>query len=81
LDFLIRRHVKDLLHLQASTPNGLIYCGKRDGGLGIPKIETLSISTTLKQGLTTLNTTDRVAQALLQATFFEKRLESLARSA
>jgi hypothetical protein len=37
MDSLIRTDVKDILHLPASTPNGLIYCSKRSGGLGIPK--------------------------------------------
>jgi hypothetical protein len=48
MDSLIRTHVKDFLNIPASTPNGLLYCCKRDGGLGIPKLETLAISTTLK---------------------------------
>ena len=49
LDSLIRTHVKDILHLPACTPNGLLYCGKRDGSLGIPKMETLATTTALKQ--------------------------------
>jgi hypothetical protein len=72
--------VKDLLHLPACTSNGLLYCGKKDGGLGIPKIETLTISTSLKQGVTLLNNTDPAAQALLRATAFERCIEGLARS-
>jgi hypothetical protein len=65
MDSLIRIHAKDFLHLPASTPNGLLYSSKRDGGLGIPKLETLSISTGLKQGLTLLNTLDYTIAALL----------------
>jgi hypothetical protein len=81
MDSLIRIHVKDLLHLPASTPNGLLYSSKRDGGLSIPKLETLRISTVLKQGLTLLNTLDDTIAALLQNTRYEVRLERLAKSA
>jgi hypothetical protein len=81
MDSLIRTHVKDFLHLPASTPNGLLYASKRDGGLGIPKLEMLSTSTALKQGLTLLRTQDESIIALLQNTRYEGRLERLAKSA
>jgi hypothetical protein len=80
MDSIIRTHVKDLLHIPASTPNGLLYCCKRDGGLGIPKLETIAVSTTLKQGLKMLNTEDPAMQAITQASKFENRLEKMARS-
>ena len=38
MDSLIRVHVKDILHLPSSTPSGLLYCGKRDGGVGVHKL-------------------------------------------
>jgi predicted transcriptional regulator len=63
-----------------STPNGLLYCGKRDGGLGIPKLEALSLSSTLKQGPTLLNSLDQAIHALLQETQLEERLQSLAKA-
>jgi hypothetical protein len=81
MDSLIRVHVKDVLHLPASTPNGLIYCGKRDGGLGVPKLEVLSVSTALKLGMTLLETADADLKAILNITRFEARLERLAKSA
>jgi hypothetical protein len=81
MDSLIRTHVKDFLHLPASTPNGLSYASKRDGGLGIPKLEMLSTSTTLKQGLTLLKTQEESIIALLQNKGYEGRLEPLAKSA
>jgi hypothetical protein len=81
MDSLIRVHVKDVLHLPASTPNGLIYCGKRDGGLGVPKLEVLSVSTALKLGLTLLTTADAKLKALFNNTGFEARMERLAKSA
>jgi hypothetical protein len=79
MDSLIRVHVKDVLHLPASTPNGLIYCGKRDGGLGVPKLEVLSVSTALKLGLTLLSTADAELKALFNNTGFEARLAKAAR--
>jgi hypothetical protein len=80
LDSLIRVHVKDILHLPSSTPNGLLYCGKRDGGLGMPKLETLAVSTDLKHGIQIMNTADHTLRAILQATNFDKRLEQMAKS-
>ena len=38
-----------------SNPNGILSCSKRDGGLGIPKLEALVTSTMLKQGIILLN--------------------------
>jgi hypothetical protein len=79
MDSLIRTHVKDFLNIPASTPNGLLYCCKRDGGLGIPKLETLATTTTLKQGLKMLDTNDPALQAIMQASNFDNRLERMAR--
>jgi hypothetical protein len=80
MDQTIRNHTKVILHLPQSTPNGLLYCSKRDGGLGIPKLETLATSTALKQGTTLLNSLDPTIHALLQETKLEQRLESLAKA-
>ena len=80
MDSLIRVHVKDFLHLPASNPNGLLYCSKRDGDLGIPKLETLCVTTVLRQGITLLNTFDQTTHAL-ESTKYEQRLERLAKSA
>jgi len=62
-----------------STPNGLLYCSKRDGGLGIPKLEALVTSTMLKQGIRLLNSLDPTIHALLKETKLE-RLSSLAKA-
>jgi len=48
LDQELRVIVKDIYNLPQSTTNGLIYCGKRDGGLGFPRLETLVISSSLR---------------------------------
>ena len=80
MDQIIRNHVKVVLHLPMSTPNGLLYCSKRDGGLGITKLEALVTNTSLKQGITLLNTLDPAIHALLQETKLEQRLISLAKA-
>jgi hypothetical protein len=80
MDSSIRIHVKNILHLPLSTPNDLLYCSKRDGVLGIPKLENLVICTALKQGMKLLTTSDAANQALFTATKFEQRLERMAKS-
>jgi len=63
-----------------STPNGLLYCSKRDGELGIPKLEALATRSAFKQGTTFLNTLDPAIHALLQETRLEQRLQGLAKA-
>jgi hypothetical protein len=79
MDSHITNQIKELPHLPASTPNGLLYRTKRDGGLDIPKLEILSSSTELKHGIKLLNTTDPAMQAFLTTTKPE-RLQKLAKS-
>ena len=81
MDSLIRTQIKDFLQLHASNRNGILYCSKRDGGLAIPKLEILSVTTVLKQGITLLNTLDQTTEAFLHSTPYEQRLERLANSA
>jgi hypothetical protein len=78
MDQEVRNSIKTNLHLPMSTPNGLLYCGKRDGGLGVPKFQTLVTCTALKQGLTLLNSLDPTTHALLRTTQLENRLKGLA---
>ena len=80
MDQTIRNHIKVVLHLPMSTPNGLLYCSKRDGGLGVPKLEALATNTMLKQGITLLNSLDPAAHALLKEMKLEQRLSSLAKA-
>jgi hypothetical protein len=80
MDLIIQNHVKVVLHLRMSTPNGLLYCSKRDGGLGIPKMETLATSSALKQGITLLNSLDPAIHALLHETKLEHKLQSLVKA-
>jgi hypothetical protein len=39
MDRDLRDSIKRIYHLPQCTADGLIFCGKRDGGLGIPKLE------------------------------------------
>jgi hypothetical protein len=72
MDFLIRVNVKDILRLPSRTPNGLLYCGKRDGGLGLPILEVLVTSTALTHGIQLLNSVDQTLVAVLQARNYDK---------
>jgi hypothetical protein len=81
MDSLIRTSIKDILHLPQCTPNGLIYCSKRDGGLAIPKLENLVTTSTLRQGIVLLNLIDPALKALFAQTSLEHRLETIARAA
>jgi hypothetical protein len=80
MDQTIRNHIKVVLHHPMSTPNGLLYCSKKDGGLGIPKMEALPTSTMLNHGITLLNSLDKAAHALLKETKLELRLQNLAKA-
>jgi hypothetical protein len=63
-----------------STPNGLLYCSKRDAGLGIPKLQALATSSALKHGTILLNSLDTAIHAQLQETMLEQRLQSLVKA-
>ena len=80
MDQLTRSTIKSILHLPSSTPNGLLYCSKRDGGLGIHNLEVLTSSTALKQGVTLLNTPDPATKALFTDTKLEQRLKNIAKA-
>lgn len=81
LDQELRVVIKDIYHLPQSTTNGLIYCGKRDGGLGFPKLETLVVSSSLRAGLKFSQSEDEVMRALAEESGMVNRLKSLAASA
>jgi hypothetical protein len=78
LDQELRVVVKDIFHLPHSTTNGVIYSGKRDGGLGFPKLETLVTASTLRMGLRFMSGPDPVQRALGVASGLEGRLKRLA---
>jgi hypothetical protein len=81
LDAAIRDSIKKVYHLPQCTANGLVYCSKRDGGLGIPKLETVVISSSLKAGVKFLENPDPVMEAVADESGMKKRLAQLARGA
>ncbi|KAI4475667.1 hypothetical protein M0804_014163 [Polistes exclamans] len=80
LDQELRVVIKDIYHLPQSTTNGLIYSGKKDGGLGFPKLEIVVVSASLKAGLKFANSTDPAMQALALGTGMVNRLKNLAKA-
>lgn len=81
LDQELRVVVKDIYHLPQSTADGFIYCGKRDGGLGFPKLEFLVVGSGLRTGLKFVESSDSTMRALADAAGMVNRLKSLAASA
>ncbi|KAG5874116.1 hypothetical protein JTB14_015036 [Gonioctena quinquepunctata] len=81
LDQKLRAVIREILHLPQATTNGILYCGKKDGGLGIPRLEWLLTSATLKADLNFVNNPDPVMQALTVGTKMKSRLKILAEAA
>lgn len=81
LDQAIRVVIKDIFHLAQSTTNSLLYCAKRDGGLGFPRLETLVVGATLRAGSKFVNSTDPAIRALAVGAGLVDRLTRLARGA
>ncbi|KAG5875373.1 hypothetical protein JTB14_016643 [Gonioctena quinquepunctata] len=77
----LRVVIRKILHLPHATTNGLLYCGKKDGGLGIPRLEWLLTSGTPKAGLKFADNPDPVLRALAAGTKMESRLKILAQAA
>jgi hypothetical protein len=81
IDGELRRVVKNIFHLPQCTVNGLIYCKRKDGGVGIPKLETICISSSLKTGIKFLDNVDPVMAAIARESNLEHRLQDMARAA
>lgn len=56
--------VKHILHLSQSICNGIIYCDRRDGGLGFPKLQELVPKVSLLMGLKFTESMDSAIRAL-----------------
>jgi hypothetical protein len=78
LDQELRRTIKSILHLPQCTTNGFIYGKKLDGGLGIPKLEIIVISSGLKMGLKFIRSDDPVMRAICEESQLETRLQRIA---
>ncbi|KXZ75867.1 hypothetical protein TcasGA2_TC034495 [Tribolium castaneum] len=80
LDQELRVVVKQICHLPQSTADGMIYCRKVDGGLGIPKLEIVTVTSILKAGLKFRDSQDKIMQALWLASGMSSRLNTLAKA-
>lgn len=81
IDQELRRVIKNIYHLPQCTANGLLYCGKQNGGLGILKLERIVISASLKMCLKFKNNPDPVMQAIYQGSNLDERLQKAAKIA
>jgi hypothetical protein len=81
MDQGMRKAMKSIFHLPYCTADGLLYCKKKDGGLGVPRLETMAVSTSLKTGLKFMNSSDPVTRALVKESKLEQRLKEVAQMA
>jgi hypothetical protein len=81
MDQILRRTIKSIYHLPQCTAGGLLYFKKKDGGLGIPRLETMATSINLKTGLKFLTSIDPVMKALAKESHLEQKLKRIAQMA
>nr|CAI5839599.1 unnamed protein product [Callosobruchus analis] len=79
MDQELRVVLQNILHLPQATTNALLYCGKRDGELGIPRLEWLATSSALKAGLKFADNLDPTMRALATGTKLESCLRCMTR--
>lgn len=77
-DRKIRQDLKEILHLHPSTTDHVLYSRMRDGGLGIPRLQTHVAFSSLKAGMTLSKSVDPVMRASLDGGRLEMRLRKLA---
>lgn len=70
--------MKRIYHLPQATANGLLYCRTRDGGLAIPKLETIVSVASLKAGWGFTSSEDPVIRAIAVESGLSERLKTLA---
>jgi hypothetical protein len=80
MDQELRRVIKHIYHLPQCTANGLFYCKKKGGEMGIPKLETISARACLKMGLKFKQCTDPIMRAVFEESKLEKRIGKMARA-
>jgi hypothetical protein len=81
MDQDLRRVIKSIYHLPQCTANGLLHCGKKNGGLGIPQVEGIYTITTLKLGLKYKANPDPIMKAIVEESALEQTLQQIARTA
>jgi hypothetical protein len=80
IDRDIRVAMKEILHLPLCVTDGFIYAGKRDGGLGFPKLETVVVTTSLAEGIKFMYSPDPVIKSLVASLNLENKLKRIAQS-
>jgi len=80
LDASSRGAIKEMTWLPKTISNGLFYVAKRDGGLGVPRLEQLVGRIALSAGRKYRKSTDPVIMALANHCSTEQRLSNLAKS-
>lgn len=77
LDQELRVQVREIMHLPQSVTDHVIYCRRRDGGLGFPRLEWLATAGALKAGTSFLNADDPAMRALGAGSQLDARLRKL----
>jgi hypothetical protein len=80
MDQGMQRAIQNIFHLPQCTADRLLY-SKKDGGLGVPRLETMAVSISLKTGLKFMDSVDRVMRALAKESRLEQRLRDVAQMA
>lgn len=80
MDQELRVAFKQILHLPQSICNGIIYCGKTDGGLGFPRLQELVPRVSLLAGLKFTESKDPAVGALFGCPQTTARMRKTANS-
>lgn len=76
-DRLIRRSVKQWLHLAHFVTDGLLYSKYRDGGLGLQKLSTQAPATRLRRLVGMINSEDPVTNAVCSLLSLSQKAKKL----
>jgi hypothetical protein len=80
IDRDIRVAVKEILHLPLCVTDGFIYAGKRNGGLGFPKLETVVATTSLTEGIKFMHSPDPIIKSLAASLNLGNKLRRIAQA-
>lgn len=80
IDAEIRMFVKRTLHLVDSTTNCIFYASRRNGGLGIPRLEHIIPLTIIRNGMKLRDSTDEITSNVGNQARIEASLVNAAKS-
>jgi len=69
VELVVKRTVKTWLHLPVCTTGGLLYSGKCDGGLSVPKLSVMIPSIQARRIHKLFHWTDETVSGLLNARY------------